>query len=432
VTDAITLDQVAKRYRVTNDGGLLVKRLMRLGRTRFRDIWALKDVSFACPEGGTLGVIGRNGSGKTTLLQLLAGVTAPTSGRVRVEGTVAPLIGVGVGFNPELTGRENVFANGQILGMSKSRLHREFDEIVAFSELEQFLDVPVKFYSSGMFLRLAFAVAIQVRPEVLLVDEILAVGDLGFQAKCIDRVAALKADGTTVVVVTHNMPTLHRMCERTIVLNKGQVAFDGSTEGAISAYHDLLHLEEGERNVAGVIAVEGGRSVPVVGGARLRCEVVGPDGEPTRHASGGGLLRVAVLVEFEREVRAPVFGLAVELDGVGAIYMSNVLPGDYGGQHGPDQPLRVLVTLDNKLLAGTYQVTGVVLDESGANEMGRSKPERFEVTSWSAAWGIVDLDAFFTIDGNDYKPKALRLTQRQAVNSVDAPRRGVEQSTDLG
>jgi len=411
VTAAITLDGVGKRYRLTNDEGLLVKRVLAvgLGRRRRTDLWALRDISFSCAEGDTLGVIGRNGSGKTTLLQLLAGVSAPTVGRVRVVGTIAPLIGVGVGFNPELTGRENVFANGQILGMTKHRIARELEEIVAFSEIEAFLDVPVKFYSSGMFLRLAFAVAIHVRPEVMLVDEVLAVGDLAFQIKCLDRMAELQAAGATIVVVTHNMPTLHRMCRRTIVLDHGVVAFDGLTDEAISIYHDILHLEGAQRNAFDIPESDDGRSVPFVGGATVTCEVIDDSGLPTRVTKSGDALRIRVRVSFDAPVSNPVVGLSVELQGLGSVYMAHLQPGDYRGEHGPDAPLEAVAELENPLLAGSFHVVAVVLDD-GHHELGRSTSELFAVTSAAGASGLVNLGARFTIDGRELLPRQLRLT----------------------
>jgi lipopolysaccharide transport system ATP-binding protein len=413
MTAAISLSGVGKRYRLTNDGGLLVGRMVAigLGRRRRTDLWALRDVTLSCARGETLGVIGRNGSGKTTLLKLLAGVSAPTVGHLRVEGTIAPLIGVGVGFDPELTGRENVLANGQILGMSRRRVAAELDEIVAFSELEEFLDVPVKFYSSGMFLRLGFAVAIQVQPDVLLVDEILAVGDIGFQAKCMEKMTELQSAGTTIVVVTHNMPTLHRMCARTVVLSHGLVSFDGPTESAISAYHDLLQADGARRNEAGVAQPDGLGPVPFTGGANVTCSVVDAVGQPTRQAAAGEPISVRVSASFSSPVRDPVVGIAVELQGVGALYMCHLSPGDYRGDHGPDAPLDFTVTIDNPLLPGSFHVVGVVLDEGARHELGRSRSELFAVTSRVDARGLVDLGARFSVGGHEFSPRQLRLTQ---------------------
>lgn len=411
MSTAISMDAVGKRYRLTNDGGSLVKRVASLGRGRPTDLWALRDISFSCAQGETLGVIGRNGSGKTTMLRLLAGVSAPTVGRLRVTGTIAPLIGVGVGFNNELTGRENVFANGQILGMSKARIQRELDEIVAFAELEPFLDVPVKFYSSGMFLRLAFAVAIHVDPEVMLVDEVLAVGDLAFQLKCLDRMTVLRDSGATIVVVTHSMATLHRMAARTIVMSKGRIVFDGATDDAIAVYHELMEEEGADRNAAGVAISAGSSPVPYLGGAKVRCDITDPFGTPTRQIDSGDPLQVRVHAEFDTDVRDPVVGVSVQMYGVGSIYMAHLQPGDYRGAHGPGAPLELTVGLDNRLLAGTYNVTAVVLDEGGRQEMGRATSELFAITSRSDAIGVADLDARFRVDGGELRPRQLRIAR---------------------
>ncbi len=199
---------------------MLVKRLVQPWRWRPRrtETWALRDLDLQIERGETVGVIGRNGSGKTTLLRLLSGVSAPTTGRLRVAGSIAPLIGVGVGFHPELTGRENVFVNGRLLGMSERQLRDRYDAIVDFSEIGDAIDMPVKYYSSGMFLRLGFSVAIHTDPEILLVDEILAVGDIAFQLKCLERMREVQARGTTIVVVTHNLHSLDQIAPRTVVL----------------------------------------------------------------------------------------------------------------------------------------------------------------------------------------------------------------------
>lgn len=199
-------------------------------------IWALRDVSFEVGAGEVVGIIGRNGAGKSTLLKVLAHITEPSSGRVELYGRIASLLEVGTGFHPELSGRENIYLNGAILGMAKAEIRRKFDEIVAFSEIEKFIDTPVKRYSSGMYLRLAFAVAAHLDPEILLVDEVLAVGDARFQRKCLDKMEDVRQAGRTVVFVSHNMPAITRICPRTILLEAGTVAFDGPSHEAVRRY----------------------------------------------------------------------------------------------------------------------------------------------------------------------------------------------------
>ncbi len=189
--------------------------------------WALRDVSFEVAPGEVVGVIGRNGAGKSTLLKLLSRITEPSEGRITLRGRVGSLLEVGTGFHPELTGRENIFLNGAILGMKRAEIRKRFDEIVAFAEVEKFLDTPVKHYSSGMYMRLAFSVAAHLEPEILLVDEVLAVGDASFQRKCLNKMESVSKHGRTVFFVSHNMPAITRLCPRAIMLDRGRVYQDG-------------------------------------------------------------------------------------------------------------------------------------------------------------------------------------------------------------
>lgn len=199
-------------------------------------IWALKDVSFEIKKGEVVGFIGRNGAGKSTLLKILSRITEPTNGYAEIHGRVGSLLEVGTGFHPELTGRENISLNGAILGMTRAEIDRKFDEIVAFAEVERFIDTPVKHYSSGMYLRLAFAVSAHLEPEILLVDEVLAVGDAEFQKKCLGKMQNIAGEGRTVLFVSHNMTAIQSLCSRAIVLENGRVAFEGSTEESVVRY----------------------------------------------------------------------------------------------------------------------------------------------------------------------------------------------------
>jgi lipopolysaccharide transport system ATP-binding protein len=200
------------------------------------ELWALKNVSFEIRRGEVTGVIGPNGAGKSTLLKILSRITEPTGGRVTIEGRVASLLEVGTGFHPELTGRENIFLNGAILGMTRREIKAKFDEIVAFAEVEKFLDTPVKRYSSGMYVRLAFAVAAHLEPEILIVDEVLAVGDAQFQSKCLGKMQDVSQEGRTVLIVSHNMTMIRSLCSRAIVLSAGSVASDGNVDEGIQRY----------------------------------------------------------------------------------------------------------------------------------------------------------------------------------------------------
>jgi lipopolysaccharide transport system ATP-binding protein len=205
-------------------------------QNNFEEFWALKDVSFEIEQGDRVGIIGRNGAGKSTLLKILSRITEPTRGRIHIKGRVASLLEVGTGFHPELTGRENIYLNGAILGMSKEEIKKKFDEIVAFAEIEKFLDTPVKRYSSGMYVRLAFAVAAHLEPEILIVDEVLAVGDLQFQKKCLGKMEDVAKEGRTVVFVSHQIASINQLCHNIIWLDKGQIVSQGSTTEILPKY----------------------------------------------------------------------------------------------------------------------------------------------------------------------------------------------------
>ena len=215
----------------------LVQNGVHLNGTSKENFWALKDVSFEIKQGDRVGIIGRNGAGKSTLLKILSRITEPTQGRISIHGRVASLLEVGTGFHPELTGRENVFLNGAILGMSRAEIRKKFDEIVAFAEVEKFLDTPVKRYSSGMYVRLAFAVAAHLEPEILIVDEVLAVGDAQFQKKCLGKMEDVsKNEGRTILFVSHNMGVLAQLCNKGVLLEKGQLKAQGKIDEIVAAY----------------------------------------------------------------------------------------------------------------------------------------------------------------------------------------------------
>ena len=245
----ITVNNLGKRYLLGLGGGERyralrdvmansVKNLFKRNNKNEdpQEIWALKDITFDIRAGEKVGIIGRNGAGKSTLLKILSEITEPTEGEAHIYGRVASLLEVGTGFHPELTGKENVFMNGAILGMTRAEIKKKFDEIVSFAEIERFLDTPVKRYSSGMYVRLAFAVAAHLEPEILIVDEVLAVGDLVFQKKCLGKMSEVAKGGRTVLFVSHNMEAIQKLCTRTILLHEGRVVMEGSTDEVIREY----------------------------------------------------------------------------------------------------------------------------------------------------------------------------------------------------
>ena len=274
--------QQAERYIALRDvlserARALFRRKRQNRRPPVEDFWALKDVSFEVKRGEVTGVIGRNGAGKSTLLKVISRITEPTAGRIELTGRVASMLEVGTGFHPELTGRENIFLNGAILGMRRAEIKRRFDEIVAFSEVENFLDTPVKRFSSGMYVRLAFAVAAHLQTEILIVDEVLAVGDAEFQRKCLGRMSEVAQGGRTVLFVSHNMAAIRRLTQRCIVLDHGALKCDGPPQEAIEYY-----LKEGSDGVAEGRFV---RTAPRPADRPFHVERVttahAPDGEPT-------------------------------------------------------------------------------------------------------------------------------------------------------
>jgi lipopolysaccharide transport system ATP-binding protein len=251
IDQVLSAERVGKKYRLGRNAALhsnirsAIASGLRRGPGRkpdtvddSRTLWALRDVSFEVRAGERVGIIGRNGAGKSTLLKIVSRLTEPTEGRVRGRGRVATLLEVGTGFHQELSGRENIFLSGAIMGMKRAEIVRRFDEIVAFSELERFLDTPVKRYSSGMYIRLAFAVAAHLEPEILVVDEVLAVGDLAFQKKCLGRMSEVAGEGRTVLFVSHNMGAIKTLCERVLLIDHGQLKLDADTNTAIAAYVD--------------------------------------------------------------------------------------------------------------------------------------------------------------------------------------------------
>src|SRR2546429_6070158 len=250
MTPAITLTNVTKVYRRYGGKQFATLKSALLQRSILRDLRpnetfpALTDVSFAVPEGSTFGVIGRNGSGKSTALKLVAGITKPTTGVVRVRGRISALIELGAGFHPEISGRENVFINGIMLGLTKQQIQARFDDIVDFAELREFIDAPVKTYSSGMYMRLGFAVAIHVDPDVLLVDEVLAVGDEAFTHKCLDKFAEFKRRGKTILLVTHSLSLIERFCDEALWLDQGVVRRHRDPRRVIDAYLTAVEKTE--------------------------------------------------------------------------------------------------------------------------------------------------------------------------------------------
>ena len=312
MTTVIQAEGLGKEYRrgVLVDTGLrhLLERVVRspwsaLRGARMETFWALKDVSLEVRQGEVLGLIGRNGAGKTTLLKILSRITRPTEGWAEIRGHVGSLLEVGTGFHPELTGRENTFLSGAILGMSKAEIARKFDEIVAFAELEKFIDTPVKHYSSGMYVRLAFAVAAHLEPEILLVDEVLAVGDINFQKKCLGKMGEVAKGGRTVVLVSHQLNQIRRLCERVAWVDGGSIRQCGPTHEVVSAYESAM--ARGDEN-----GHKSGRG-PATKARFVKWEITNPKSEPTHALVSTGPVTVSFTIELSQPVRKAQHGVAL-------------------------------------------------------------------------------------------------------------------------
>jgi lipopolysaccharide transport system ATP-binding protein len=293
---AIGAEGLGKRYVLGERG--------RAGFMRNREeLWALRDVTFRIDRGQAVGVVGMNGAGKTTLLKILSRITVPTAGEARIRGSVGSLLEVGTGFHPELTGRDNVYLNGAILGMRRREIKAKFDEIVAFAEVERFIDTPVKRYSSGMYVRLAFAVAAHLEPDILIVDEVLAVGDQSFQRKCLGKMGEVSSEGRTVLFVSHNMAAIRSLTPRAIWLDHGRIAADGETERVVS---DYLAATAGPEEGLIDLSSEGFRRGAKATTGRARFEslaLLSPDGEPVSHVRQDEPLRFRVVFGVREPVR---------------------------------------------------------------------------------------------------------------------------------
>ncbi len=297
----IRVDRASRRFRVSPQQVRTLKELvLARGRTRATEVWALREVSFSVEPGQAVGLIGRNGSGKTTLLSLIAGIITPTSGRVEAGGRVASLLELGAGFHPDFTGRENVYLNGSIHGLKRAQIRALMDEIVAFAELQDFIDLPVRTYSSGMYMRLGFAVAAHIDADVLLLDEVFAVGDEEFQRKCFGKIFEFKQRGGTIVFVSHDAASVERLCERAVLLRGGRVELDGTTQEAIARYHKLLAEDRALDEVPAGLREFGSGEARIV-----EARLLGPEGEDRLQLAAGEPLAVELRIAVPQALPPP-------------------------------------------------------------------------------------------------------------------------------
>lgn len=301
----VRVEDVTKQFTVRKDNSLKerIVHAGRRGRAHKQEYTAVDRVTLDIQAGTTVGLLGPNGSGKSTLLKLIGGIVSPTSGSVKTRGRMAALLELGAGFHPDLSGRENVYLNASIMGMTTEETAARFDEILEFSGIGDFIDTQVKFYSSGMFVRLAFAVAVHTDPDVLLVDEVLAVGDEAFQRKCMERIARFRSEGRTIVLVSHSASQVQELCDRGVVLRDGEVVFDGDVNEAVSALRDVL---EGRR-VGELHAADSGKPIEIT-----RIEVLDGEGAPRDLVPAGAPMRVRIHVRAKRDIPAWDMGFSID------------------------------------------------------------------------------------------------------------------------
>ena len=396
-TPVIKIDQVSKRFVIRKEKSLK-ERLVNFGRSNLHkeDFWALRDVDLSIMSGSTVGLIGPNGSGKSTLLKMIGGILQPTSGSVALRGRLAALLELGAGFHPDLTGRENVYLNASILGISREQTDRYFDAIVDFSGIERFIDTQVKFYSSGMYVRLAFAVSVHVDPDILLVDEVLAVGDEPFQRKCMDRIRSFQHEGRTIVLVTHSLETVADLCDRAIVLESGRVIADGEPRESLRALRsefEHARQEELDRRKEQVeIQDQPRETIKVVG-----VELLGADGGPVQAVTPGQSLTVALTVTADEPVERPTLGVGIETTLGVTVYGTNT---KLLGQSLPviEGTSRFLFHLgDLRLGEGSYTVHGAIASEAGPELHRLLEAAQFTVNGDGRSVGFLSADTSFEV-----------------------------------
>ena len=396
MSNVIEIDSVSKRFRINQDRqSSLKERVVHAGRKKrgFKDFWALNDIDLEVAEGETVGLLGHNGSGKSTLLKCVGGILSPTSGEIRVRGRVASLLELGAGFHPDLTGRENVFLNASILGMSRRDIEARFDDIVGFSELEEFIDEQVKHYSSGMYIRLGFAVAINVDPDVLLVDEVLAVGDEAFQQKCLERVSEFQAEGRTIMFVSHAAELMRRICDRIMVLEHGEQLTVADPESAILLFREHLL---GERQDDSRVLEHGHRVTKEI--VFNEAEVTGAEEHEGHHLRPDEPITVRVRYEATRDIEDIVFALHIEnIDGT-TVYGCNT---DVIGQRLEGLAAgtgSVTFELDPVLIENRYSISVGAHTHDGLTEYDFArKAASFAVVGGGGPVGTANLRAKVTV-----------------------------------
>ena len=390
---AITVDDVSRRFRIHGrDAGTLKDLFVLRGRTQPQDVVALSHVSVAVAPGEAVGLVGRNGSGKSTLLRIVAGIIKPSSGRVAATGRIGSLLELGAGFHPDFSGRENVFLNGSIQGLPRRQIKERFDEIVAFAELEHAIDRPVRTYSSGMYMRLGFAIAAFLDADILLLDEVFAVGDEAFQRKCFGRIFEFKQRGGTIVFVSHDAVAVERLCERAVLLEHGVVAFDGPTHEAIVRYRSSLAADLG---------AAGSRTAGTSEASIVSARLLGAEGEEREQFLAGEPLTLTVELAAVAPVAAPLLQLELRDDGGMLIASDLVETGALGWPTGAGRLVVQLAVPSLPLAFGRFRLQLGLTDAVGDRLLvGPDDVLEFVVYPDGEQRGLVDLKGTWSVAAN--------------------------------
>jgi len=395
---AIVADDVSRRFRVSPQGNITLKELVvRRRRLRAQEIWALRNVSLSVEPGESIAFIGRNGSGKTTLLRLIAGIFSPTSGLLEVAGSVGSLLELGAGFHPDFTGRENIFLSGSIYGLKRKYLRERMDEIVAFSELERFIDLPVRTYSAGMYMRLGFAVAVHIEADILLLDEVFAVGDEAFQRKCVEKILEFRGRGGTLCFVSHDASAVERLCERAVLLTQGVVDYDGATSEAVRRYHAALAAEEAPAELGAGLR-EWGTGEVHVSGARL----LGAEGQERGRFGSGEPLTVLLTLVTEQPVASPRMSLELREAGGGLVGAAQQDLGELGWDGVPGEQVLRFEIEQLPLAEGDFQVSVTLANPEGTRRYHRvDGVAEFAVESADDVRGLMRVDGRWSLEESE-------------------------------
>jgi len=403
---AIKVDNVSKLFRIPHEKHTTLKAavLNVFSKKRYTEFQALNKISFEVKKGEFFGIIGRNGCGKSTLLKIIAGIYLPTSGKVKNDGRISPFLELGVGFNPELTARENIYLNGAILGLTRKEINERFDEILDFAELEEFVDMKVKNFSSGMHVRLAFSVAIRAHAEILLIDEVLAVGDANFQTKCINEFAKFKREGRTIMFVTHDMGLVENFCDRALLINRGKLSQLGKPRNIAYEYNLINELEKEKELAAENIGNEGNRDSNRWGDGFAKIEKMWMEDEnhEQKHIfdqEQDKIIYIKARIKFYRTAENPIFGIIVRTPGNHDIYTTNTLWQEMEtGNFSSGQEIVVEFALKNHLTKGDYLISAAIAYSDAKRYYDwRDNWYRFSISSNKISSGVVSLESKISI-----------------------------------